>query len=111
MSADYPNPRVRALLDAAAARQFSVADFAALCLAAADQAGATVEQQQKIADLLPGCPHEDCDEFAGHRGRHTHRCDDPCCCEPSDQDLEDMAERADYARERERAELKSAGRV
>lgn len=53
---DYPNPRVRALLDAAAGWKFTTSDFAALCLAAADQAGATAEQQQKIAELLGLCP-------------------------------------------------------
>src|SRR5689334_13085817 len=101
----YDNTKVQALLDGhiSVDSSWTAADFAALAVAAADQAGATVEQQEAISAELPDCPHEDCDQHLGHGGRHTHRCDDGGCCEPTDQDLEDAAERIDYARERQHA--------
>lgn len=42
------------------------------------------------------CPHPDCDEDAGHRGRHTHRCDDGSCCEPPEPDYEAPTARERY---------------
>jgi hypothetical protein len=108
----YPNWRVEALISGHSSidASWTVEDFAALCIAAADQAGATVAQQEQIADALPTCPHPDCVDVLGHERPHTFRCDDGGCCEPTDADIEAAAESADYARERLHTELRAAGR-
>lgn len=60
----YPNPRVSALL--ASLTTFEPSDFAALALAAADQAGASVQEQSKIASALS--KHMSDEDYQAHFG-------------------------------------------
>lgn len=94
----YGNAKVDALLDghiSIAQGTFTTADFAALCLAAADQAGSSVAQQDEIAAQLPECPHGDCGSaygnHLGHDGKHDGGCEDGSCCEPPELDAETVA--------------------
>lgn len=64
------------------------------------------EARARLAEILNAreCQHPECEEPAGHSGRHTFRCDDGSCCEPPEVDAEEVAaiQHRDYLARTER---------
>lgn len=96
MPASYPNAKVAALIDGhISISNFTERDYLDLAMAALDQGGMSAADQARVVAMLPApecCLHPDCEEDAGHKGRHTFHCDDGSCCEPRELDAEYVAE-------------------